>query len=112
MWNMTLVRILALVVTAGMSVAIVFGLIEGDFSAEGSQIWALAWGRVSLVDLYLGLAIFGGWVAVRERRPFPTMLWWIALVLLGNFAAGVYLITASFRSRDIRQLLLGRAVNS
>lgn len=94
-----------------MVVAIWFGAVEGEFAAEGSQIWALPWGRVSLVDLYLGLAIFGGWVAVRERRPLTTLLWWVSLVVLGNLAAGVYLTIAAFRSHDFEHLLLGRSAN-
>ena len=94
-------------VVAGMAIAIWFGIAEGDLVAESSQIWALPWGRVSLVDLYLGLAVFGGWVAVRQPNVISTLAWWVALVFLGNLAAGAYLTIAAFRSRDLQQLLLG-----
>ena len=103
----TAARILGMAVVAGMAVAIWFGLVEGDLLAEGSEIWALPWGRVSLVDLYLGLALFGGWVAVRQASMVSTLVWWVALVFLGNLAAGAYLTIAAFRSRDLHQLLLG-----
>lgn len=103
----TSVRIVGMAVVAGMVVAISFGMAEGDLVAEGSAIWALPWGRVSLVDLYLGLVLFGGWVAVRQRNIVSTMLWLGALVLLGNLAAGAYVTVAAFRSRDLHQLLLG-----
>jgi len=109
---MTSIRILGLAVTAAMVVAIVFGLVVGDFAAEGSQIWGLPWGRVSLVDLYLGLAIFGAWVAVRERSVGSIVAWWASLLVLGNLAAGVYLTLAAFRSRDMSTLLLGARTDS
>lgn len=109
---MTTIRILGLAVSAAMIVAIVFGFVAGDFSVEGSQIWGLPWGRVSLIDLYLGLAIFGAWIAVRERSFGSTVAWWFSLVVLGNLAAGVYLTVAAFRSHDTRSLLLGRLTDS
>ena len=105
--RVTSVRILGMAVVAGMAIAIWFGIAEGDLVAESSQIWALPWGRVSLVDLYLGLAVFGGWVAVRQPNVISTLAWWVALVFLGNLAAGAYLTIAAFRSRDLQQLLLG-----
>jgi hypothetical protein len=108
---MTVVRILGLAVSAAMLVAILFGLAQGDLAAEGSQIWGMPWGRVSLVDLYLGLAIFGVWVGVREGSVAAKAAWWASLLLLGNLAAGIYLTVAGFRSRDIRTLLLGVRAN-
>lgn len=104
---MTAARVLGMAVLTGMAVAIWFGLSAGDFFAESSDIWGLAWGRVSLVDLYLGLAVFAAWVAVRETRIGITLVWWLALFLLGNLAAGLYLSVAAFRARSIPQLLLG-----
>lgn len=105
--HMTALRILGLAVSSTMVVAVAFGVIQGDFLAEGSEIWGLPWGRVSLVDLYLGLAIFAAWVAFRERSVVVTGAWWLSLLLLGNLAAGIYLTVASLRARDSRSLMLG-----
>ena len=105
--RVTMIRTLGLAVSAAMVAAITIGLIEGDLTGEAPQIWRLPWGRVTLVDLYLGLAIFGAWVAVRERSTTARVAWWACLALFGNLAAGIYLTVASFRSRDIRSLLLG-----
>lgn len=104
---MTTIRILGLAVSAAMVVSIVFGFLEGDFSTEASQLWGLAWGRVTLVDLYLGLAIFAAWVGFRESSAISTVIWWALLIVLGNLAAGIYLTVAAFRARDVRALLLG-----
>lgn len=104
---MTSIRILGLAVSVIMTVTIIVGFLEGSLFDEGAQIWALPWGRVSLVDLYLGLTVFGIWVGFRERSVRSKLAWWLALIFLGNLAAGVYLTLAAFRARDFRQLLMG-----
>ena len=53
--------------TAVMAVTIAYGFAAGSFSDEGGTILDLAWGRVTLIDLYVGLALFGGWIVLRER---------------------------------------------
>jgi hypothetical protein len=105
---MRFARILAVVVTGVMVAAIGLGAASGDFASDASSIWSLAWGKVTLVDLYLGLAIFGAWVVVRERSAGRVIVWWLALLVLGNLAAGVYLLRASYASGDMMELLTGR----
>lgn len=105
---MIAIRVFSVIAVLVMAAVIVFGFVSGEFTSEGSQIWGLAWGKVTLVDLYVGLAIFGVWVAVRQRGIVTTALWWLALIVLGNFAAAIYLAWAAFSSADFRELLLGR----
>lgn len=102
-----MIRTIALVGVVAMTVIIAIGLVSGDFFGEGSEILALTWGRVTLVDLYVGLALFGTWVAIREGSWVTTVLWLVALVTLGNLAAAAYVAQASFRSSDLGGLLLG-----
>ena len=104
---MTSIRILAWVVVAGMTAAIAYGFATGDFSEEGSSILELAWGKVTLIDLYLGFAMFGAWIAYRERSVPRIAGWWIALAVLGNLTAGVYLALAASRARSVEEVLLG-----
>lgn len=104
---MRLVRALAVAVTLVMVGAIAFGAAAGDFAADASSIWSLAWGKVTVVDLYLGLVIFGAWVYIREKRMGQVILWWLALLALGNLVAGIYLLKVSFTSRDVPELLSG-----
>jgi uncharacterized membrane protein len=104
---MRTVRVLAVVAAVVMAATIGYGFVSGDFAGEGSAMWALTWGRVALVDLYVGLAVFGAWVAWRERSPAAVAGWWVALVVLGNLAAAVYLVRVSFRSADVTELLTG-----
>ncbi len=94
-------------VTLAMSAAIIYGLVSGGFGEDASAIWARPWGKVSLIDLYSGLVIFGAWVALRETSWFRTGLWWIALATLGNLAAGLYLVRALMGSSDLSAALTG-----
>jgi hypothetical protein len=105
---MTGIRILTWVVVVAMTSAIMFGFVNGDFGSDASAIWGLPWGKVTLIDLYAGLVIFGAWVAVREASPVTTSLWWVALLTLGNLAAGAYLLRALFDAEDANELLTGR----
>ncbi len=93
-----------------MVVSIVAAAFSGSFGEEASAIGALAWGKVTLIDLYAGLAIFGAWVALRESNLLVTLGWMVALVTLGNLAAGVYLVLALRKVGTIDELLLGRRV--
>ena len=104
---MAAIRVLSVLVVLGMTAAIVFGFASGDFSAEGSEILGLAWGKVTLIDLYLGFAMFGAWIAYRESSWARTILWWALLVVLGNLTAGIYLAIAAFTSENPKQLLMG-----
>ena len=105
---MVLIRVLAVIGVLVMTGAILFGSTSGDFRAEGGQILALAWGKVTLIDLYVGLALFGAWVAMREDSWVTTILWWAALIVLGNLATSLYVAFAAFRSDTPRELMMGR----
>ena len=81
-----------------MAVVAVWAMITGDFRVEGSAIWAMAWGRVTLLDLYLGFALFSGWVVFRERALATSMIWIVSFMLLGNLAVMLYVLVALHRS--------------
>lgn len=104
---MRFVRILSVILTLVMLTTIVYGFMTGDFAEEGSQILGLAWGQVTLIDLYVGVIIFGTWVAVRETSWLVRIAWWVGLVALGNLAAAAYLLVASFTSEDADDLMFG-----
>ncbi len=77
-----------------MIAALVYGFTAGEFGAEGSAILDLAWGRVTLVDLYTGLALIGAWIVWRERSVVRALPWLVAMVFLGSLAAAAYVVVA------------------
>lgn len=96
---MKTVRFFGLIAATIMIVALAITFVTGDFTIEGSQILDLAWGRMSLIDLYVGAALVGGWIAHRERSWPRILAWWLALVVLGHLASAIYVLAAA-RSSD------------
>ncbi len=48
------------------------------------------WGLATMFDAYFGFLAFWLYVAWRERSGLARTLWFIALMLLGNFAIAAY----------------------
>ena len=99
-------------VTAGLAIVmgatIIYGFVAGDFGDEGTTILDLAWGRVTLIDLYVGLGLFAAWVLLRDgpRRAIP---WLVGFVVLGNLATAIYAFAAARRAGSVEEFLVGEA---
>jgi len=66
----------------------------GDF-ARGAVIrdpWVVA----TLFDAYFGFLAFFVWVAWKEQSLAARLLWFIALMLLGNLAIGAFMLRELF----------------
>ncbi|MEX0757672.1 MAG: DUF1475 domain-containing protein [Acidimicrobiia bacterium] len=101
-------RIVGLIGLAVMAVALAHGFAAGDFIVEGAVLGELAWGRVSLADIYTGVFVFGCWIVWRERSFVKAAPWLIALVVLGNFGIAPYLLWISRSSSSTAEALVGR----
>jgi hypothetical protein len=99
--------ILGGLVTLTMAAAIVYGIASGGFVNELRDLLDAPWGRVTLIDLFLGFVIFGAWIGWREQSVVRSAPWWIALALTGNLAAGFYLFLAARKSASVEEFLLG-----
>ncbi len=102
---MTAIRTVSALGVAVMTIALILGFTGGDFTGEGGQILDLVWGRVTLVDLYVGVAIFGVFVVWRERSFGISTVWLVAFVMLGNLATALYVLLASLRTESVEELL-------
>jgi len=49
-------QILSLAGATIMGFSIIYGLIVGDFAGEGSVIFSLLWGKVTLIDIFFKLS--------------------------------------------------------
>lgn len=106
---MRLAKLMCILGLLVMAAALVNGFARGDFLGEGSQLLAMPWGIVSLVDLYTGFVLFAGWIIYREKSPVVAGLWTIALLTLGFFAGSLYALLALQASRnDWRKFWLGK----
>lgn len=103
------IRIIAGLGVAAMALALIVGFTSGDFTAEGGEIIDLVWGRVTLIDLYVGIALFGAFVAWRERSVTVTVLWILLFIVLGNLATAVYVLLAAMQADSVEELLARKA---
>ena len=106
---MRLATVVAGIGAAAMAAVLIYGFTIGDFAGEGSRLLSMPWGIVSLVDLYVGFTLFSGWIVYRESSPLRTVLWIVAVMVLGFFAASVYALWALRSSGgDWRRFWLGK----
>lgn len=91
-------KVLAAFGLLAMTVALIYGFTIGDFGREGSVLLSMPWGAVSLVDVYVGLALFSGWIVYRENSPARSIAWIVLLMGLGFWAASLYTLLVLHRS--------------
>lgn len=92
--------------------ALVYGFSTGDFFGEGSILMSIAWGKISLIDVYVGFFLFSGWVYFRENQPVKSVVWIIAILVLGNFIACLYASLALLRAGNWNEFWMGRRKTS
>lgn len=109
---MTTIRTVAVVAALAMLATIVYGFVAGDFTTDGAALLDLAWGRVTMVDLYLAFAAVWSWIAFREGSVPAALLWAVLMITLGSLAIWGYIAWRSSTSRDATHLLLGDRVLS
>jgi hypothetical protein len=101
-------KAIALLGALAMGGILIYGFTVGDFSGEGSELLRMPWGQVSLVDVYVGFMLFSGWVVYREKSALRSILWIVAIIVLGNFTASLYALIALYRSGgDWKRFWLG-----
>ena len=97
---MKLAKIIALMGALAQGGILIYGLTQGDFGAAGTFFFNDPWGIVSLVDVYVGFVFFSAWVVYREKNFSAAIAWVIAIMILGNFPAGVYAFLAMQKSGE------------
>jgi hypothetical protein len=106
---MRLAKIITFLGILAMTAVLIYGFTVGDFFAEGSQLLAMPWGIVSLVDLYTGFILFSCWIIYREKSLPVAILWTIGMMVLGFFAGSLYAFIALQKSGgDWHKFWLGK----
>jgi len=77
-----------------MTAVLIYGFTVGNFRTDGAALLQNPWGIVSLVDLYIGFALFSGWIVYREKSFVRSLIWVILMMVLGFFTASLYTFIA------------------
>lgn len=91
---MKIAKIISFISLLAMTGILIYGFTMGNFSAEGAKLLAMPWGIVSLVDLYVGFALFSCWIVYREKSLIPSIIWVVLMLVLGFWAVALYTIIA------------------
>ncbi len=92
--SMKFAKLLAVCGILAMTAALIYGFTVGNFLTDGAELLQNPWGVVSLVDLYVGFALFSGWIIYREKSLARSLIWVILMMVLGFFTASVYTLIA------------------
>jgi Protein of unknown function (DUF1475) len=96
---MKLAKFISILGLLAMTAVLIYGFTIGDFFSEGSQLAAMPWGIVSLVDLYTGFTLFSAWIIYREESLPLALLWTAAMMVLGFFAGSLYALINLYTSQ-------------
>jgi hypothetical protein len=106
---MKLVKAICLIGLVAMSGILIYGFTVGNFSEEGNQLLSMPWGLVSLIDLYVGFALFSCWIVFREKSLLPSIVWVILMMTLGFFTGALYsFIALQTSGGDWRKFWMGK----
>ncbi len=106
---MKFAKIVALTGLLAMTAVLIYGFTVGDFAAEGARLLEMPWGIVSLVDLYVGFALFSCWIIFREKKLLPSIVWVTMMMVLGFWAGALYTLLALHSSEgDWHRFWYGR----
>ena len=91
---MKIAKAITLLGLLAMTAVLIYGFTAGSFAEEGKQLLSMPWGIVSLVDLYVGFALFSGWIVYREKSVSRSVIWVALMMVLGFWTASLYAFIA------------------
>ncbi len=93
-------KLIAWICLIAMTAGLMNGFINGDFFKDGGELLSNPWGIMSLIDLYVGFAIFSMWIAFREESKITSFVWIILMMILGFFTASLYILILFYKNND------------
>jgi len=91
--------LLFLAVIAAMLYVTTIASLDRNVLQGGVGLWPDPWFIATLADAYFGFLTFYVWVAYKETRWGARVGWFVAIMLLGNFAMAAYVLIQLFRMK-------------
>jgi hypothetical protein len=89
---MEIIRWLAIILFVVFSLYTLYLFKAENFWKSVKAVWAYRWGQQVIIDLYIGLSLFGFIVYLNEASVPMTLAWMTAFYFLGNPATLLYFI--------------------
>jgi len=99
-----ILRLLFVVVLGSMLWVTSWASLHQSMFAIPHGVLSHPWFIATLFDAYWGFVTFYVWVAWKERGLPARLLWFISVILLGNIAMSVYVLSELFRIKNSSQL--------
>lgn len=90
-------RALFIVVIASMLGVTTWASLHTPLFAIPHEVIRHPWFIATLCDAYWGFIAFFVWVAWKENSPAARLLWFVAIIALGNISMAAYLLRELFR---------------
>jgi hypothetical protein len=97
-------RLLFMVILGSMLWVTGWASLHQPIFATPRAIVTHPWFIATLFDAYWGFVTFYVWQAWKERSAGARVLWFTAVMLLGNIAMSTYVLAELFRIRESSQL--------
>ncbi len=65
----------------------------------GDKLFSQPWGIATLADAYFAFLTFYFWVYYKERSLLSRLIWFVAIMLLGNIAMSLYALLQIRKSK-------------
>lgn len=99
--NLRYVNIIAWAGLVAVSAALIYAFAAGHLATDWPRLMNNPLGLATLVDVYVGFALFSCWIVWREPRLGMALLW-IAMILVGgNLVTAVYVLLALRASNGV-----------
>ena len=92
--TLRLVSTIAWTGLATVSAALIYAFVTGNVAANWSSLVDNPLGLATLVDVYVGFALFSGWILWREARIGTAFLWVVLIMVGGNLVSTLYVLNA------------------
>ena len=97
--NLRYITAVAWIGLLAMSGAFCYALATGHFYSDGGRLLENPWGFATVVDVYVGFALFSCWVVWRETSVTRAVVWTVLIALGGNLVSAIYVLIALRSSR-------------
>ena len=101
---------LFVLILLGMLAVTTWASFERNVVAAARDLMRDRWFVATLADAYCGFLTFYTWLAWRERTVLGRVVWFVAIMLLGNIAMASYVLIQAWKLRagfSVERLLLG-----
>ena len=92
----TLRAIFIIIFLAMLYLTITATIDQNIFEAVGNM-WSNWWYKATLADAYFGFLTFFIWVAFKEIHLWRKLVWFVSIMLLGNFAISAYMLLELYK---------------